>query len=95
MINNSTTELTYKASSNHLYSEIGDEAVILDLNSGAYYGLNDVGVDLWRWLQQPQSKENLLNLVLNEYEVSSEQASKDIQHIIEDMVNSGLIEIVD
>lgn len=92
MVNNSKTKLVYKASSNHLYSEIGDEAVILDLNSGTYYGLNDVGVDLWRWLQEAQSKEQILNLLLDEYEVTRQQAEKDLEAIFTQFIEVGLIE---
>ena len=96
MVNNSTTKLTqYKASSNHLYSEIDDEAVILDLNSGVYYGLNDVGVDIWRWLQEAQSKEQILSLLLDEYEVSRQQAEEDVEAIFTQFLETGLIETIE
>jgi hypothetical protein len=84
---------TYKVSPNHLYSEIADEAVILDLESGVYYGLNSVGVAIWQWLQQPQSEEELLNLVLEEYEVTPEQAKQDLQSILKEMLAVGLLEV--
>ncbi len=86
---------TYKASSNHLYSEIAEEAVILELNSGVYYGLNEVGVDIWKWLQQPQTEERILNLLLAEYEVTSEQAREDLQSVLAQLLEAGLIEIVE
>ncbi|MGF1542644.1 MAG: PqqD family protein, partial [Pleurocapsa sp.] len=86
------SKTTYKVSPNHLYSEIADEAVILDLESGVYYGLNSVGVDIWQWLQQPQTAQNLLSLVLEEYEVTPEQAEQDIQSILQEMLDKGLIE---
>ena len=86
---------TYKASSNHLYSEIAEEAVILELNSGVYYGLNEVGVDIWKWLQQPQTEEKILNLLLAEYEVTSEQACEDLQSVLAQLLEADLIEIVE
>jgi beta-galactosidase GanA len=84
---------TYKVSTNHLYSEIADEAVILNLESGVYYGLNSVGVDIWQWLQQPQTEEKLLDLVLEEYEVTPEQAKQDLQSILKEMLEVGLLEV--
>ncbi|NJK56500.1 MAG: PqqD family protein [Pleurocapsa sp. SU_5_0] len=84
---------TYKISQNHLYSEVADEAVILDLESGVYYGLNSVGVDIWQWLQQPQTEEKLLDLVLEEYEVTPEQAEQDLQSILKEMLKVGLLEV--
>jgi Coenzyme PQQ synthesis protein D (PqqD) len=88
---NQTT--TYKVSPNHLYSEVGDEAVILDLESGVYYGLNSVGVDIWHWLQQPQTEDKLLDLVLEEYEVTPEQAEQDLQSILKEMLDAGLLDV--
>ena len=85
----------YKVSANHLYSEVAEEAVILDINSGIYYGLNEVGVDIWQWLQQPRTESDLLKLVLSEYEVSSEQARADIQSVLKEMLDNSLITIVE
>ncbi|MGL5832635.1 MAG: PqqD family protein [Waterburya sp.] len=86
---------TYKVSSNHLYSEVADEAVILEVESGVYYGLNSVGVDIWRWLQQPQTEERLLDLVLEEYEVTPEKAEQDLQSILKEMLNAGLLDVTE
>lgn len=86
---------TYKVSLNHLYSEIADEAVILDIDSGVYYGLNSVGVDIWQWLQQPQTEGKLLDLVLEKYEVTPEQAEQDIQSILKEMLEVGLLEVIE
>lgn len=86
---------TYKVSSNHLYSEVADEAVILDVESGVYYGLDSVGVDIWRWLQKPQTEDQLLDLVLEEYEVTPEQAEQDLQSILKEMLNAGLLDVTE
>lgn len=85
---------SYKASTNYLYSEIDSEAVILDINSGTYYGLNEVSNRIWQWLQSPTSQSKLLKLLLDEYEVTEEDASQDLQNLLQDMLNNGLIEVV-
>lgn len=96
MVNNSAVSVSkYKASSNHLYSEIGDDAVILDLGSGVYYGLNEVGVDIWQWLQEPKTEEQVLNQLLTEYDAEHEQVYQDIQSILKEMLKVGLIKIVE
>lgn len=85
----------YQASYNHLYSEIADEAVILDMDSGVYYGLNSVGVDIWQWLQQPKTEVQILDRLLAEYDIDRDQASEDIQSILKDMLEVSLITIVE
>jgi len=37
----------YRAIKEHLLSELNDEAVILSLKNGKYYGLNSVGFTVW------------------------------------------------
>ena len=84
----------YRASSKHLYSQIDAEAVILDINSGTYYGLNEVSNRVWQLLQVPTSEDRLLELLLEEYEVTPEKASADLQDLLQDLSSNGLVEVV-
>ena len=84
----------YRASSNHLYSQIDAEAVILDINSGTYYGLNEVSNRVWQLLQEPISEDRLLELLLEEYDVTPEEAKADLQALLQDLSSNALIEIV-
>jgi Coenzyme PQQ synthesis protein D (PqqD) len=93
MIQNSTK--VYKASSNHIYSEIGAEAVILDLTLGIYYGLNETGAQIWQWIQEPKTLSELSQLLLDEYDVNREEALEDINNLLQQMIDTGLIEIID
>lgn len=84
----------YKASTQHLYSEIDSEAVILDIDSGTYYGLNEISNRIWQLLQIPSSEHQLVTTLLEEYEVTKEKATEDLQHFLQNMSNAGLIEVV-
>ena len=84
----------YKASSKYLYSEIDSEAVILDVNSGTYFGLNEVSNRIWQLLQTPTDSEQLIAQILEEYEVAPEEVRKDVQSLLDDMLNAGLVEVV-
>ena len=84
----------YKASSKYLYSEIDSEAVILDVNSGTYFGLNEVSNRIWQLLQTPTDSEQLIAQILEEYEVTPEDVREDVQSLLGDMLNAGLVEVV-
>lgn len=86
--------VSYQIAPQQLYSEIGDEAVILDLNSGVYYGLNETGNQIWQWLQQPKSESEIVSLILEEYDVSPEQGASDVKALLQEMIKSGIIVIV-
>lgn len=84
----------YKASTKYLYSEIDSEAVILDVNSGTYFGLNEVSNYIWQSLQTPASQQQLVEKVLAEYEVTESEAVSDLEILLKDMSDAGLIEVV-
>lgn len=75
--------------------DLGDEAVILHCSGGIYYGLNPVGATVWRALTKPKTLCELRELVLQEYEVSPEQCSQDLDKLLDDLARAGLVEIHD
>ena len=84
----------YKASTKYLYSEIDSEAVILDINTGTYFGLNEVSNRIWQLLQSPASESEIVTQILTEYDVTQEEAEKDLHGLLQEMLSTGLVEIV-
>lgn len=78
-----------------LSSCIGDEAVILNLDSGIYYGLNEIGNRIWQLVQQPQTVATLQASILQEYTVKPEICEQDLLALLQDLQANGLIEIID
>jgi hypothetical protein len=81
------------ASSEVLSSDIGGESVILNLNSGIYYSLTQVGATVWNFIQTPKTVEEILDLILQEYEVDSAQCEQDLLVLLEELLASDLIEV--
>lgn len=82
----------YTISSNSLYQELDGEAVILNTKSGQYYSLNEVGTRIWELLSEGLSKDEIVSAITEEYEVSPEQAVRDVSELIKDLITSGLVE---
>jgi len=76
-------------------SELADEAVILNLDSGIYYGLNEVGARVWELIQQPRSFSELHETLLEEYDVPAETCRQDLAKILLDLKSASLIEVRD
>ncbi|AFZ34364.1 hypothetical protein Sta7437_0773 [Stanieria cyanosphaera PCC 7437] len=85
--------VSYQVSSEQLHSEVGSEAVILDLKSGVYFGLNETGNQIWQWLQEPKTESEIIDLVLAEYDVTPEQGAIDVKNLLQEMLEAGIIEI--
>jgi hypothetical protein len=72
---------------------IGDEAVILNLRSELYLGLDPVGTRMWTVLQSSPSIEAAHAALLDEFEVEPERLRQDMDHLLDQMLEQGLIEL--
>lgn len=83
------------ANKDHLSCNLADEAVVLHLASGAYFGLNEVASAVWTLLQTPHTVAEIEAAVLSRYEVEPEQCASDLARLLQDLARAGLVEISD
>jgi hypothetical protein len=76
-----------------LFCEIGDEAVLLDTSEGIYFGLNEVGCRLWKLLQREPHLVRIFDDLLHEYDVAPGQLRCDLEKVVLDLEEHGLVEI--
>ncbi|NJM71420.1 MAG: PqqD family protein [Scytonema sp. RU_4_4] len=74
-------------------SDLGGEVVILNLKSGVYHGLNEVGAKIWNFIQQPKAVKDIKQKLLEEYEVESEVCIGDILALLEELKAVELIKV--
>jgi len=74
-----------------LVQEIEGEAVLLDLKSEQYFGLDAVGVQLWRAIEANPSLEVAHRALLETYDVESEQLAGDLILLVESLARAGLV----
>ena len=75
-----------------LSTTLAGEVVILDIERGLYYGLDGVGVDVWTRLQSPSRLGDLVDHVVDHYDVDRPTAHADIQSLLRELFALGLIE---
>jgi Coenzyme PQQ synthesis protein D (PqqD) len=78
-----------------LSSELGSEHVLLNLRDGIYYGLEDVGSDIWRLLQKPVSVGEICGAILETREVDAERCRHDVLELLAELVDRHLVELRD
>ncbi|QLE58687.1 PqqD family protein [Nostoc sp. TCL26-01] len=81
------------ASKDQVYSELQGEAVILDIKSGVYYGLNQVGASVWNLIQTPKTTQEIQTALLAEYDVEAETCNRDLLVLLQDLAAKELIKI--
>jgi hypothetical protein len=73
--------------------QTGDEAILLDLASETYFGLNAVGTRLWRLLDQDSSVQNAATILGDEFEVDAPTLERDLLALLEQLADAGLVTI--
>ncbi|NES73565.1 MAG: PqqD family protein [Okeania sp. SIO2D1] len=81
------------ATTEQVSSEVGGDTVILHMQSGVYYGLDEVGNTVWNLLQEPKTVEEVRDTLLAEYEVESQQCHDELVALLQDLAAQGLIEV--
>ena len=75
----------------NVWCDVGGEAVVLNVQSGIYYGLNSVGARVWNLIQRPTTVNTLLENLLEAYEVAPERCEGDLICLLQDLVAKNLI----
>lgn len=76
-----------------LSSDTLGSIVILNLKDGMYYELKEVAAHVWGLIQQPRSVEDILDALIEEYEVEPERCEADLIALADDLYKRGLIKI--
>ena len=72
---------------------LDDELVLLNLDSEAYYGLDEVGTRMWEVLSSSPSVEAAFEQLLSEYDVDSVKLRADLEKLVNQLVENGLVEL--
>jgi hypothetical protein len=72
---------------------LGDEAVILNLSTAIYFGLDSVGTRIWQLIPEHGSTEKILETLWAEYEVEESQLLQDFDNLIGQLKDKGLLTI--
>ncbi len=83
------------ASKEQASADLGDEAAILNLKSGVYYGLDSVGARIWDLIQTPRTVREVRDTLLNEYDVEAGRCEGDLIALLEELAEHDLIDVTD
>jgi hypothetical protein len=81
------------ASTEQISSDLAGEAVILDLKTGVYYGLDPVGARIWKLLQEPRVVSEVRDVLLAEYDITPDRCESDLLSFLSDLMAKGLVEM--
>lgn len=76
-----------------LWQELQGEAVLLNLKTGVYFGLNPVGTRVWQLLAEHSVVRDIVDAILQEYDVARQPCADDVIALIADMQTHALVTV--
>jgi hypothetical protein len=76
-----------------LVQELDGEAVLLNLDSERYFGLDDVGTRIWQQLLEHGRLERVCEEMRKEYDVDESTLLADVVRLVEELIGAGIVTV--
>jgi hypothetical protein len=88
-----TTASRVRISDDVLFQELQGDAVLLDLKTGVYFGLDRVGTRIWTLLGEHKVLAAAVEAMIQEFDVSRDRCSEDVLALVVKLHEQGLLVI--
>jgi hypothetical protein len=87
-----TVHTTIGRTGDILYAPVGtEEAVMMSVIGGCYFGLNAVGMRIWELLEHPRMIAELCAQLCEEFEVEAEACEVDVLKFVNELIANGIV----
>ncbi len=77
-----------------VWRNLAGEAVLLNPHNGKYFGLNAVGCSFWEKIDGERTVDEIIDLLLAEYNVDRETLERDINELVSNLEKTRIISSV-
>lgn len=74
-------------------TSVDKEIVLLDVEKGEYYGINELGAQIIKLSEENVSLKRIVEVLCKEYEKQESRVEKDVLVFAKEMESSGLAKI--
>jgi hypothetical protein len=79
-----------------LTNDLSDrETVMLDIERGTYFGLQDAGKAIWEALETPMTTDDICALLMERFEVDEDTCRREVRMFLGQLLDHDLIEVRD
>ena len=86
-----TPDSTFKRRDGVVSQVASKKLVLLDVDGGEYYSLNDVGARVWELSDGSHSLEQIINTLIEEHDAPGDVIRADVTELVEDLVVEKLL----
>lgn len=74
-----------------LETTLDNEVVLMSIERGSYYGLENTARRIWQLIEQPRTKADLVQVLASEYDAAPEQIAQDIESFLQKLLDHGIV----
>lgn len=74
--------------------DMDGEIVMMGIDQGQYFGMREVAATVWRTLAEPTTIDELVAVVVAEYDVAPEQCRPDLESFVNHLAEQSLVTTV-
>jgi hypothetical protein len=86
-----TPDRRFVISPDVVHRELEGEAVLLNLNTGLYFGLNRTGTHMWRAIEQGATVREMVEAVSRAFSHPADQVEPDVRSLLAELEAKGLV----
>ena len=76
-----------------LTAEVDGEVVMMSIEQGRYFGLDDIGTDIWKRLDTPCSFAELINRLAGDYDADRATIAADVRALLGRMAEQDVVRL--
>jgi hypothetical protein len=76
-----------------LTAEVDGEIVMMSIERGRYFGLDDIGSDIWKRLDTPCAFADLIDRLVADYEADRATIAEDVRTLLGRMVEHDVVRL--
>ena len=84
---------TVRVGSQVMFRDLGGESVLLDLDGGRYFGLDEVGTRIFQLISENGRLEAVHERLGAEYEAPADRLLEDLLTFVESLIDAQLVEL--
>lgn len=92
---NLSVDSTVVSSSTLVSAELGEEVILLHLENGLYFGLDNVSARIWKMLETPTTVRGIEQVLLEEYDIEPDRCHDEVMRLLSDLIDEGLVKVVE
>ncbi len=74
-------------------SDIDGETVMMSIENGKYYGLDDIGSHIWKLIEKPVKVSDLIDMLPERFDVDRETCERDVLKFLNELNEDRIVQV--